>query len=558
MKALTLKSSVMLSSLFLLAACGNGNSNGEGASGSADGEDEVLTLEMFSSDMSQDDPFDNAVAQEILEKTGVKLEFSYPVGGDDQEAVALMIASGDYPDLIYGKGGLNQLIDAGGVIPLEDMIEEKGDNIKALYGDQLDRLRRSSDDPSIYHVGTAGVENMYLETSGTMRLQLEVLKELGYPEINTLEDYENALTEYMEMHPTNEDGEPWIPLSLSGSDWRWLITVGDPASAVGGIEGDGQWYVADDGEATYKFQRPELKEYFQWLNGMNAKGMLDEESFTHTNDTYVSKLSSGRVLGIADQDWNFTEAEAALRADEDEWSLWAPLPVGLDEDTEVQTLKDYGFTGMTGVSITSSTEHQEEAFEFLDWFATEEAQILMNWGVEGVHYEIVDGKRVQLEEDRKESQTNPNYSLESGIGAYIHPFPQWGSAALDSNGQTIGRMGAEDIIAQYSEPEKEALEGYGIDLWVDLFPATEDLETPKHGRAWEIALPTGSNVNVIQQRADDYTTQKITEAILADPADFNGIWEEMQAELESIGIEEANAEMTEIIRDRLELWGETE
>lgn len=559
MKALTIKSSIVLSSMFLLAACGNGNNEGSGNSDSAEGEDEVLTLTMFNSDLTQNDPFDTAVAEEILEKTGVKLDITYPVGGDDQEAIALMIASGDYPDIIYGKGGINQLIDAGAVIPLDDLIEERGENIQAMYGDQLVRLRRSLEDPSIYHVGTGGVENMYLETAGTLRLSMEVLKELGYPEINTLEDYENALTEYMEMHPTNEDGEPWIPLSLSGSDWRWLITVGDPAGATAGIEGDGQWYVdPEDGETTYKFQMPELKRYFEWLNGMNAKGMLDEESFTHTNDTYVSKLSSGRVLGIADQDWNIGEAEAAIRADGNEWDLWAPLPVALDESYTVGSLKDYGFTGTTGISITSTSEHQEEAMDFLDWFATEEAQILMNWGVEGVNYEIVDGRRVQLEEDRRNAQTNGNYSFETGIGQYIHPFPQWGAAATDSNGQTIGRNGESDIIEQYSEPEIEALDGYGIDLWTELFTPTEELEQPKHGRAWEIALPTSSNVNVIQQRADDYTTQKITEAILTDPANFEAVWEEMQAELVSMGIEDANAEMTQIIRDRLELWGENE
>ena len=30
-----------------------------------------------------------------------------------------------------------------------------------------------------------------------------------------------------------------------------------------------------------------------------------------------------------------------------------------------------------------SSEHPEEAFDFLDWMASEEAQILTNWGIEG-------------------------------------------------------------------------------------------------------------------------------------------------------------------------------
>ena len=249
------------------------------------------------------------------------------------------------------------------------------------------------------------------------------------------------------------------------------------------------------------------------------------------------------------------QAVAVLKQDGKDNRLWAPLPVTLGEDYISQSTRDYGFTGATGVSISSTSDKQEEAFEFLDWMASEEAQILVNWGVEGEHYEIVDGLRVQTDEDRQNNQTNPNYSTEAGIGAYIYPFPQWGSGAVDSNGQSITRDTKEDIMVNYTDAEKEALAAYGVDLWVETFPATETLGTPNHGRAYEYVLPSSSNVAIIQQKADDFTTQKITEAILADPAQFDAIWDGMVAELESMGIHDAEAEMTELTHKRLELWG---
>src|SRR5699024_10676451 len=102
-----------------------------------------------------------------------------------------------------------------------------------------------------------------------------------------------------------------------------------------------------------------------------------------------------------------------------DWALWAPLPVTLNEDLLNPSTKDYGFTGTTGISITSSSEHPEEAFDFLDWMASEEAQILTNWGIEGENYVIEDGKRVQTDEDRENMNTNQNYSLETGVGMYV-------------------------------------------------------------------------------------------------------------------------------------------
>lgn len=136
------KKSVMMAGLLMATmvlgtACGSGN---ESSDSSGEKSDEVTTLSFFSADLTEDDPFDNPVAKEITKRTGVKLEISHPVGGDEQ-AVPLMIASGDYPDMIFAKGDIGKMIDAEALEPLDDMIEEKGDNIKKLYGDQLVRLK---------------------------------------------------------------------------------------------------------------------------------------------------------------------------------------------------------------------------------------------------------------------------------------------------------------------------------------------------------------------------------------------------------------------------------
>ncbi|ENH97836.1 ABC transporter substrate-binding protein [Gracilibacillus halophilus YIM-C55.5] len=542
----------------VLVACSDdeeaGTDEGENSQEETGSEsDEPLTLTFFNAD-GEEKAFDDPVAKKITEKTGIKLEMDYPVGGDE-EAIPLMIASGDYPDLIYAKGDIGKLIEAGGVIKLDDLIEEKGDHLKAMYGDQIDRLRNSIDDPSIYTVGTYGVENAHWETSGTFQVQLDVLRELGYPEIRTLEDFEQAITEYYEMYP-EIDGQETIPLSLLGSDWRWLITVGNPAGFAAGLADDGQWAVDNDtGETTYKFLLPEMKAYFKWLNGMHDKGLLDPESFTHTHDTYISKLSSGRVLAIADQNWNIGDADKALVADGKDWRTYAPLPVTLGSDYQSQALKDYGFAGGWGIAISSTSEHKEEAFEFLDWMASEEAQILTNWGIEGENYDIVDGKRVMHEEDRERMNTDADYAKETGVGYYVYPFPQWGNGAVDSNGQSITPNTEQDIIDNFNSAEKEALSEYGMENWIDWFPQTEDLETSKHGSVANYTIPSGSDVEIIQQKADDLTEQRITQMILGDPADFDDSWDAMIDELDAMNIEKANQDMTQMTQDIMELWG---
>ncbi len=543
---------VLIFGALILAGCSDDSSSSSDDSNDGGNSDEPVTLTFFSAD-GEEKEFNDPVAQKITEETGVKLDIDYPVGGND-ETIPLMIASGDYPDLIYAKGDIGKLIDAGGVIKLDELIEEKGDNLKALYGDNLNRLRNTLDDPSIYTVGTYGVENAYWATSGTFQLQLDVLRELGYPEINTLEEFEAALTEYYEMYP-EIDGQKTLPLSLLGSDWRWLITVGNPAGFAAGLEDNGQWAVDNEtGETTYKFLLPEMKEYFEWLNGMNAKGLLDPESFTHTYDTYISKLSSGRVLSVADQDWDIADADKALVSDGREERTYAPLPVTLGDDYQSKGLQDYGFAGGWGIAISSTSEHQDEAFEFLDWMASEEAQILVNWGIEGENYDIVDGKRVMKEEDRERMNTDSEYGKETGVGYYIYPFPQMGNGAVDSTGQSITPNSEQDIIDNFNSVEKEVLAEYGMTNWIEWFPATEDLGVTKHGTVANYTIPSGSDVQIIQQKADDLTEQRITQAILADPAEFDEMWESMIKDLEVMDIEKANQDMTQMTQDVIELW----
>lgn len=46
------------------------------------------------------------------------------------------------------------------------------------------------------------------------------------------------------------------------------------------------------------------RRYFQKLNEEYQKGMIDTEFATQIYDEYISKLSTGRVLGMCDQWWD--------------------------------------------------------------------------------------------------------------------------------------------------------------------------------------------------------------------------------------------------------------
>ncbi len=368
-----------------------------------------VTFSLFSADPhSQWDKMESPVSKAIKDKTDVTLDPEFDVNGGDQK-ISLMIASGEYPDLILPKGNAGNLVDAGAFIDLTDLIEEHAPNLKKIYGDYLSRLKWSNEDEAIYILPTSPVDQTYFEPGTGFMLQHDVVQKLGYPEIRTVEDVEKAIKEYKAKYPTI-DGKPTIGLSLLADDWRIQISTTNPAFYATGAPDDGEFYIDPKShEAKLHYRRAEEKEYFRWLNHMNDIDLLDKESFVQKYDQYLAKISSGRVLSVTDTDWQIGDADRALRESGKTERMYGMYPVTLNEQFKHHNFQDTGYLGGWGIGITVDNEDPVRAIKFIDYLASEEGQILQNWGIEGEHYEVVDGKRVISKEEMDQRNNNANY-----------------------------------------------------------------------------------------------------------------------------------------------------
>ncbi|NLJ73949.1 MAG: extracellular solute-binding protein [Firmicutes bacterium] len=516
-------------------------------------ENDPLVLTMFSGDINPDDTgFEDPIAKKITEATGVKLKMEYPVGEYEQK-VTLMIASGEYPDLIFHKNA-GPFVEAGAFIDLTPYIEEYGENIKDLYGPYLNRLRYSIDDPSIYFLGSFGVGSKTWDVSG-VQLQHAVAKELGYPKMETVQDLEEALKAYIEKYPTI-NGQPTIGLSLLADDWRFLITVTNQAVFATGGPDDGEWYIDPETyEAVLHHTRPEEREYFRWLNHMNDIGLLDPESFIQKYDQYLAKIASGRVLALTDARWQYEQAEQALRQAGMFERTYGSYPIVLNENFRRADLQDPGYSAGWGIGITVDCKDPVAAFKFLDWMASDEAQILNNWGIEGVNYEVIDGKRVIPPEEMNRRLNDPTYRKTTGVGLYVYPFPQRGDGLLDPTGNTYTITTPDYIKDRYSDVEREVLSAYGVEMWMELFPQQEELPIKTWGAAWQIPTPEDPKYQMAWQRIQDIIKRRIPEAILASPEQFDAIYDKMLAEIDDAGLAYVEEKFNELLQNRLKHWG---
>ena len=338
---------------------------------------EPVTFTFYNAD-GMEDTWTDPVAQKITEKTGVTLKMDYPADASDNR-IALMVATGEYPDLVFAKGDAPTLIQNDALIDMSDLIDEYGPNIKKLYGDEYENLRYSSDDPSIYQLCSDKVQEEILETSGTAQLQWAVLQENGYQIPYTLDEYTQMIRDYMVKYPTINE-KPTIGISIACSDWHWYTMLSNPSGFIAnGSPDNGQWIVDEDKEEVYyKHAADGQKEYYEWLNEIYNEGILDPEFATQTHEDYIMKIADGRVLGLLDKDWDYANAEVSLRSEGQDERTYAGLPVTIDESVKCPSLKQRSLAVGWGIGITKSCKDPVRAVKFLDWICSDEGQILLN------------------------------------------------------------------------------------------------------------------------------------------------------------------------------------
>jgi len=548
----------------MLAGCGSDSGSSKGGSSTETGsaaeasssgetadDKSPITFEYFNAD-GKNGNWDNPVAKAITEATGVTLDVSYPVAsqGDAKEDVALMIANDEYPDMIYAKGAATDLYQAGALIDMTDLIEKYGPNIKKMYGAELEKLKWSQDDPGIYQLSYAGVNQKTLTTGGSCQIQWAALKENDYKYPKTLDEYEKMIKSYLAAHPKTEDGLDMIGITMSASDWHWMITLGNPAGLIADASPDnGQWIIDDEYNVHYKHVTDEEKEYFKWLCRMYNEGILDPNFATQTDDDYIAKVASGRVVAITDAEWHYSQCEATLVADGKVDQTYVGLPVTLREDQVEKALLYQGTTVGWGMAITKSCEDPVRAIKFLDYLCSDEGQILYHWGIEGENYFLDDdGQPYRTDEEVAKAQSDPDYAKNTGIDNYTG-FPIYGTGSYSEDGFPYTPTTKESVIANYNTAEKEGCEAMGFEMLTDMFAQPEEFDLLPYSALWAYQQP--QELAEKQTILDEIAWPGLVKCVTGTEDEFDGNWKSMVQELTDNGLADAEEAMTEFLATKL-------
>ncbi len=548
----------------VLGGCGGGGSDSDagkgsvandstetgGSAASSKGDGDVIEFTAFFAVPGAEKNDDNEIKEIIAEKTGAKVKETWLTGQTASEAVGTIVAGGEYPDFIDGGDAMKTLYDAGALVAWDDYID-KYPNIKEYYSDEeWDKFRQ--DDGHIYWMNQ--FNNIYGEDKTTTHndeafwVQARVLEWADYPEIKTLDQYFDLLTSYAEANPTMEDGTKNIPYTILCEDWRYFCLENAP-QFLDGYPNDGSVIVDPEGPTIVDYNTTETaKRYFKKLNEEFHKGNVDPESFTQTYDEYIAKLSTGAVLGMCDQWWDFAFDVHDVFKQQGLDTIgcnYVPLGLTIDEGMENQWHTTGGTLNVaSGLGITTSCQDVDAAFQFVNDLLGQEVHDLRYWGVKGVDYEVDEEGMFYRTEDQRMNASDTAYKA-SHLCDYSY-FPNWKGSSRDGKNAMWPEEQTSEFLDSLAEPVAKCFEAYGVSTYPEMigsvdkvgewfpmysFSNTMTTETPG-GVAWtkmgEVKHEWLPKV-VMADDFEDGWSQYMEVYNAANPQDFLS---EMQAELD--------------------------
>ncbi|HJD29742.1 MAG TPA: hypothetical protein H9914_12220 [Candidatus Blautia avicola] len=432
MKKLVKKTAAMVSAAALalsMAACG-GSDSGDGGK-SSDSGDDVVTLTIWNTEVTTPGVQTNEIAKYIEEKLGIRMEI---IQGDAQK-FSVLSAGGDLPDIIYTNPAqqnvsYNSLITSGQIIPLDDLIDEYGENIKKNLPNRLEYSKKfaSNGEDKIYYIPVLGYEedaenpdiSYSIENLGLM-VRWDVYKAVGCPEIETTDDFLNALKEMQDYANENDLADGKQVYAISGwSDWGlwpWYLAN---VREMGYLDVANSTLInLETGDVEGAYESDAFWESLEFYNKAYNMGLIDPEAFTMKNDQFNEKCTNGQVLmTYASWESDYFNQDMASKGHED----WAFVKLPSDGYKYIYgitaTNAPLGYGNEYANAITTNCENQEKAIQLLDFFNSEEGARLVYSGVEGVHWTNENGVVQPTEEYLENAKADPDYKNSVGINLY--------------------------------------------------------------------------------------------------------------------------------------------
>lgn len=518
--------------------------------------DRTITIQAYVDDIGYSLPEDfseTPVGQEIKRLTGIDVEVQYTPGAKDSEVLASQLAAGTIPDVVVtylnnsSRPEFTLLLKAAKEGLFADVSEYmKESKVYSKYyeegylpNDTYKNItfRDDLDGAYIMQLSIPAVDrslefNPQEEYVGGMYIQKSIVEALGInpAEIRTQEQFYDLLVDIKNGGFKDKNGNDVYPLGPK----YW----GGSKDTLDYIVRGYNWGVSDgynidqDGNIKHEVETDYVYKKIAFVRKLLAEDLMNPEFFTmdSTRAAEVSEIGNSAI--IADVH-NYQE----IVYETGEWVPLGPLNDYTGDNAKVVN----GKSGYGAWAISSEAENPEEIFAFFDFLSTREGKLLGNYGIEGEHYDMVDGKPVVKPEILEHINNGDSEWLINNVGA-----------SFGGTGVVLWEFIMTDIdwLEEFGESRPGAGSGGGFEGAIEIatkYPYKEKLIPGLDATAY---LSADSLMEVkAQMSLLDYDEMLVQAMYAESEKEVKDIVEGFHKQIQQAGLEEFRAYLEEIYKE---------
>lgn len=479
------------------------------------------------------------IGQVIKDKFNIVFEY-IPFSGNYRDKLNMMLAAGDYPELVRVERQdlVMRYINANAALPLDEYVAES-EYFKDSLSEQIPYWRLAANDGQLYKWESNVPQdiNNFCECND-IAVRLDALEQQGFPELLSANDYIAFLKKAIEDNPTTNGKKTIGIVAPFAESWGMaglvpiLYEKGDKYISIGN---EGVIFNIEEQQFEDMFENDYTKESFQFFNRLYREGLLNEESFTDTINQVTEKVQSGQALSFFYTMWISDNVNKTMeQAGQPELS-YIQMPIqansqaaeGQKKNLRLESVRPY-----ESYIITKNAKDPRRIFELVDWASSDEGQILLQSGVEGIHYTLENGERVMTDEMKEGYVNDPDYMAKQGFGQFGFLGVRQSSS---KEGQPYNLLSDYKIKDEFNltQTVRDAYATMGWEHSKDWY--MKNGEPAPGGLASGIILDPASQEGITSQKMVELRVKNSARLIQA-PSDeqFEAVWQELMGQYQAL------------------------
>ncbi len=338
----------------------------------------------------------------LAELTGIELEFQYYDRNQKETQLNLMIAGGELTDFITGigntySGGLDKALEDDIIVDLTPYADTLMQNyVRVCQGVEEYSLNMTTDSGRILQFCCFQSTDRPVVMGPTVRADWLDRIGMAPEDIVTYEDYHEMLTRFK----TELGADAAVLIGASGVPDHNYLAAGYDVTVYSetdeGGTGSAMPFVQIDGTVKYSPLESGYLEYLTMMNQWYAEGLVYTDFMSQTFPTTMFDLvSSGRTGLFYPYSVMFEMVESMN--DDPEFELVGIMDAVKHPGDVNHLRRSSDLYEGEGTSITTNCEYLEEAILYCDMMYTAQGDLIYNYGVEDLSYEMADGEPVYTE-----------------------------------------------------------------------------------------------------------------------------------------------------------------